>query len=277
MKNYLIVGKGNMGQRYRKMLIEREPTCQVYFDKVKYGGWESLKDIKFTAAFICTPTESHVTSINQVFDELGPMPILVEKPLTCKESDREAIYDLGMKSIKHGVAIYTAYNLRHTVAIHACVQMVNEYTGPVRYLAVCKSNSEDWLGKREFNNVVIELSHEIDYLKFILGDIKDVMSFNTNDTAMLRLEHGSGTISYAYLNMSTIHHERYFTVDPHGKGRWTVPFKKDDIDASYHVQLDYFFQNLYNPYIDNNIMESLLLNENDYSDVGHDVDHEETE
>jgi len=269
MKNekFLIVGYGNMGQRYHRLLKEICHNCEVYV-KTRDNGFKEFGVDRFDAAFICTPSDLHLRSAIDVLKNFGPTPMLIEKPVTnrCDESD-EISYLIDY-SIEHSIAIYIAYNLRHSSAMKEISSALCDYRGPLRPTAVCRTNSDLWPGKRKLDSASVELSHEVDYLLYLFGQAKNVIDIVTLDEkrALVRIQHGNGILSNAYLDMRSPVEERYLSLHPHNYNSGIFHITKEDIDFSYYSQIHYFMKNLNSPFINNNISEAILVSDEEPED-----------
>ena len=266
-EKFLIVGYGNMGQRYHRLLKETCHDCEVYV-KTRDNNFREFGVDKFDAAFICNPSDQHITTAISVLKNFGPTPLLIEKPVTNRCDESEGINFLIDYSIEHSIAIYIAYNLRYSSVMKEISSVLCDYRGPLKPTAVCRTNSDLWPGKRKLDSASVELSHEVDYLIYLFGQATNLIDIVTLDEkrALVRIQHGNGILSNAYLDMRSPVEERYLSLHPHNYNRGIFHITKEDIDFSYYGQINHFMQNLNSPFIDNNISEAILVSDEEPGD-----------
>jgi predicted dehydrogenase len=211
----LIVGYGSIGRRHLRIVRESSPQSDVRVLRRELGAtaegadgcFSSLDDALAFApqvAIIANPAPFHV-QIALTLARQG-CHLLVEKPLSDKP---EGVSELLAAAEDCGVVLQVAYNLRFSPSLRDFRQLVR--SGRIgRILSIrCETGQhlETWrpgtdyrLGvsaKREFGGgVLLELSHELDYLRWIFGDIdwvgawmsrQSALKINVEDTAHLLL------------------------------------------------------------------------------------------
>ena len=120
MKNFLVFGYGSIAKKHIDILKRKTPKSKFYiirkktinnFDKnlVFIKNFESLKNIIFDAAFICSPATKHFENINHIKNYVDT--IFVEKPLVDDIKKFKKIYDiLNLKKNKIIVGYVFRFN-----------------------------------------------------------------------------------------------------------------------------------------------------------------------
>jgi len=220
MQRVLIVGFGSIGQRHLRIVRAILPGADVRVLRGAGKGEAEEANGCFTsldqalafepqAAIIASPAPFHV-DVALVLAQCG-CHLLVEKPL----SDRaEGVPDLLVATRVHGVVLQVGYNLRFLPSLVDFRQRL--LSGSIgRILSIrCETGQhlETWRpgtdyrtgvsARRELGGgVLLELSHEFDYLRWIFGDVSWVSAFtgrqgaldiDVEDSAHLLLGMGSG-------------------------------------------------------------------------------------
>jgi predicted dehydrogenase len=212
----LILGLGSIGKRHLRIARELLPNADIRVlrhqtvDEVpnySNGCFSSIEEaITFTPqiAVIASPASFHIATA-QALAEAG-VHLLIEKPL----SDTL----IGVKKLvetckKQGVVLLTGYNLRFLPSLRRYRDLLGEgVVGKIlsvrcdtgQYLPSWRPDSDYRQGvsaQRELGGgVLLELSHELDYLRWIFGEVDWVKStlsmqsnleINVEDTAHLTL------------------------------------------------------------------------------------------
>lgn len=236
----LIVGLGSIGLRHLRIAREKFPQAeinvlrhQVTDSAIEFanGTLNTIEEaIRFSPqiAVIANPSSHHIP-IAQALAEIGTH-LLVEKPMSSSTADVSTLIktcEANKSSLKIG------YNLRFSPALQFFRDRLDEgIIGEVlsircevgQYLPTWRPDSDYRIGvsaREELGGgVLLELSHELDYLQWIFGDIDWVsatlsrqssLEINVEDSAHLTLGFSSekkwqqliGT-----LNMDFIRHDR---------------------------------------------------------------------
>lgn len=209
----LIVGYGSIGQRHLRIVRECSPRSDVRVLRREPGAtaegadgcFSSLDDALAFApqvAIIANPAPFHV-QVALVLARQG-CHLLVEKPLSDKP---EGVSELLATAEECGVVLQVAYNLRFSPSLRDFRQWVQ--SGRIgQILSIrCETgqNLETWRPGTDYRQgvsacrelgggVLLELSHELDYLRWIFGDIdwvgawmgrQGALEINVEDTAHL--------------------------------------------------------------------------------------------
>jgi predicted dehydrogenase len=184
IKNVLVIGSGSAGQRHLRVLKNIRPELVVKLEsarrnleKIQYRSdlGTSAEEFKPDLVVIASPSTFHLESARHYIDS----NIFIEKPLSANLNGVANFKDLVNK---HGTSVTVGYNLRFSKSLlffKDCVssKMVGEIfsirveTG--QYLPNWRPGTryENGVSANGFlgGGVILELSHEIDYLLWIFG------------------------------------------------------------------------------------------------------------
>ena len=225
----LFMGLGSIGKRHWRLLGDIRPDIErIHFDRTQ--SWRYMP--KADMAFICMPTQYHVEAAIACI-ESGIKNLFIEKPLSVRNP-----LDNLLKSVRiENVATYMAYPFRH----HSAIKRLKE--DPPKSLSLyCYSNSQKWPSKRPIDNVLFELSHELDIVYWLTGQTRIHGAFD-DTRAMLNMAGYSVS-----LDIRAPFEARYVGDEP-----LTID------DSVYADQLTYFLANLGNLYMMNNVYEHAVL------------------
>ncbi len=151
---------------------------------IEIRDWNEIEQAKFDCAFITNPTSLHVpTAIECAKRNIS---IYLEKPLS---HTLEGIDKLGELVEKKKILCFVAYVLRY----HPGIQWVKNYLVNRKIYHVrcrCTSYLPNWRPAQNYKEsysshsemgggVVLDLSHEIDYLTYLFGKVKAVKHFTS--------------------------------------------------------------------------------------------------
>jgi predicted dehydrogenase len=251
----LIVGHGSIGKRHLRIARELLPNADIRVLRHQKceaipphanGCMSSLRDALIfapQAAVIATPSTFH-TQMAQPLADAG-VHLLVEKPLAaCLDGVRRLVSSCEA----HGNVLMTAYNLRFFPSLQVYREKVRSgFIGKVfsvrceigQYLPSWRPDS-DYRGgvsasRALGGGALLELSHEIDYLRWIFGEVAWVkaslsrqsnLDIDVDDTAHLILgfvPDMKGRNLIANLNMDLVRHDatrQCVAIGEHGSLRW---------------------------------------------------------
>jgi len=217
--------------------------------------------------------------------------MFIEKPIG---ADRRRLDELLNLVARRKLVTYVAYNLR----FHPVVQKLKEAMATLTFQhlrATCSSYLPNWRPQRQVREtysaharmgggVLLDLSHELDYTAYLLGDVQAMTSraerrseitVDAEDVADVLLTTASGPAAI-HINFLSHLPQRWIQID--GKERTLVgdlmrntlvEFRQGSIvrqqemecggDFTYKAQLDYFFANLDNPRMMNNLIDAAPL------------------
>ncbi|HUX91578.1 MAG TPA: Gfo/Idh/MocA family oxidoreductase [Gallionellaceae bacterium] len=235
----LIVGLGSIGKRHLRLARELLPNADIRVlrhqecDSIPEhanGCFSKLEEaIEFAPqlAVIASPASFHV-DVAQSLARVGAH-LLVEKPLSASLEGVSQLIDICGKQ---NTVLMTGYNLRFLPSLQRFRDMINQRVlGKVlsvrceigQYLPSWRPDTDYRQGvsaRRELGGgALLELSHELDYLRWIFGEVKWVkatlsrqssLEINVEDTAHLILGFASGEEDHqliASVNLDFIRHD----------------------------------------------------------------------
>ena len=287
---FAVLGFGSSGARHAALLRQRFPEAAmlVYSSRVQelagFSTTSSLDDVsKFlpdivVVAGVATDRQRMVDSLPE--NLLG---VLIEKPLAdCHSTGLEVARALQNRS----AVVQVGYNLRFSPSLGEFRNRVkkNRWGKLLGIRAETGQYLPDWRPGRDYRStasaqaalgggVLLELSHEIDYLRWIFGEVSSVsariekrsnLEIDVEDTAHLTLEFVSTHDNVgllAQLNLDFVRHDQTRqvtalfeggtlrwdglsrTVEEHfaGTGFWNTVFSEGDAEQDTSVsQLDAF-------------------------------------
>jgi predicted dehydrogenase len=235
----LIVGLGSIGKRHLRLARELLPNSDIRVlrhqatnevHEYSNGNFFSIEEsITFAPqiAVIASPATFHIATA-QALAEAG-VHLLIEKPLSVSLS---GITQLLETCRGQGVVLLTGYNLRFLPSLQRYRDLLSEsIIGKVlsvrceigQYLPSWRPDSDYRQGvsaKREFGGgALLELSHELDYLRWIFGEVEwvkatlsrqSLLEIDVEDTAHLTLGFASAPDGYQLigaLDLDFIRHD----------------------------------------------------------------------
>ena len=248
-------------------------------------GWDEVEKLKPEVAFITNPTSMHIETALKCA-KLG-MHLFIEKPLS---HSMEGIAELTELCREKKLTCYTAYCMR----FHPVVKELKEYLCDRKILhvrAAVSSYLPNWRPGTDHRKrysalaaqgggVILDLSHEFDYIEYLFGAVENMQGWygrisdvtvDAEDAADVVMTAGGVPINL-HMNFMSRFEERKVIVDFEGgyaigdirnnrvevmendrKEEKTFTTTRDDY---FKEQLDYFFANIGNPEIMNNLEES---------------------
>ncbi len=177
----------NIGKRHFEILSTFDSvisvdvvTKQSLKDISSYSNLESIEDLNIYDYFIISSeTVKHFEQLKYICSKVEHKKILVEKPL----------YDKVYEKIVTTNKISIAYNLR----FHPVLEKLNSLlkNEDIYYVnVICGQYLPTWRPEQDYRNsysadinqgggVLRDLSHELDYITWLFGDIKKIDAINT--------------------------------------------------------------------------------------------------
>lgn len=289
----LIVGLGAIGRRHVQLLKEISEhevfALRTSKDERKNDleicelhSWNEVDELEFDVAFISNPTFMHIETALECAKR--NIHLFIEKPIDCKI---DGLDELTRLVIQKGLTAYVAYPLRfHPVIAKLKKRLVGQTVLHSR--VVCASYMPNWRSKKnrettyssfreQGGGVLLDLSHEIDYIEYLFGEIKNIqgiygqrgnVTLDAEDFCDLNLLHPQG-ITNLHMNLFSLKEQRFIEVDTETfyikgdlnnfqmtikdhAGETTLNFSID-LDAVYRNQLRYFLDHLGHTDIQNNL------------------------
>lgn len=235
----LIVGLGSIGKRHLRLARELLPNADIRVlrhqatnevHEYSNGSFSSIEEsVAFAPqiAVIASPATFHIATA-QALAEAG-VHLLIEKPLSASLS---GVTQLLETCEKQGVVLLTGYNLRFLPSLQRYRDLLSEsIIGKVlsvrceigQYLPSWRPESDYRQGvsaQRELGGgALLELSHELDYLRWIFGEVEwvkatlsrqSMLEIDVEDTAQLTLGFASALDGYQLIgsvNLDFIRHD----------------------------------------------------------------------
>lgn len=267
IERVLIVGLGSIGKRHLRICRELLPDAEIKvlrksteIPEFSNGSFSTIDQaIAFgpQLAIIASPAPFHMATAEPLA-AIGTH-LLVEKPISSETAD---VLQLLQASLQRGTIVMTGYNLRFLPSLQRFRELlIDNVIGKVisvrceigQYLPSWRPDSDYRLGvsarKELGGGALLELSHEIDYLRWIFGEVEQVsawvgrqssLDIDVEDTAHLILTFAPNEGGYQLvgtLNMDLVRHDttRLCTaIGEEGSLRWNGlngVVEKFDMDA----------------------------------------------
>jgi predicted dehydrogenase len=225
----LIVGLGSIGRRHLDNLRQVVPEVEIVVLRRSGGGSSNTPGIVVHSmqdalaqrpdiAIVASPAAFHLTD-SLALAQAG-VHLLVEKPISHSiDGVAELIATCRAKSL----VLAVGYHLRHSPALHTLRAAVAG--GTIGRVLAIRSEVGQWLPDWRPNSdyregasarsslgggVVLELSHEFDYLRWLFGEVDRVigvadrlsaLEIDVEDTAESILRFRSGALASVHLDM----------------------------------------------------------------------------
>mgnify|MGYP001583052629 CR=1 FL=1 len=269
----LLIGLGSIGQRHLRLLKEHfsyeifakrheKPEKKEDFGIKNLFSWKEVDKYQFDVAFICNPTYLHIETAIECAKR--GMHLFIEKPIDCKLDRLDELLKIVDKK---KLTSYVAYPLRCNNVFQI---LTNNLVTNAEF--TCITDIRQW-GKEyswkieSGGGVLLELSHEIDLAQYLLGEIIKIegklkydKEYKIDSEANLIITHIRKKKSHIYLHLLSEDHDtwaRFLTLNYHNSFHQTIKYGVDD--HIYLRQLQYFFDNLNNPQMMNNLFEASEL------------------
>jgi len=186
----IFFGMGSIGWRHYRIMQKLYPDFHYYaYKRERYENsplasiysWDEVESINADLAFICNPTDKHLDFALECAKR--KINLFIEKPLSNSlEKVKELMYYVNLNRLH----VLVGYNLRfHPIIekIKGYIDSTNDHV--IRFSAYCGSYLPDWRNNDYKNSysakraqgggVVLDLSHEIDYCRWIWGNPEKVI------------------------------------------------------------------------------------------------------
>jgi len=182
IKSVLIVGSGEIANKHKqalKLISKKIQVIRITNRKLAFYLRKNKKKLKFDFIIVCSPSSEHFNNINLMEKYFKKIKILIEKPL---------FNEIKKINYRFKNYYYVGYNLR----FHPIIQFLKKYLNNKKIFSInisCSSYLPNWRKNKDYRKSVsaqkklgggvsLELSHEIDYLIWILHDFKILHSYN---------------------------------------------------------------------------------------------------
>ena len=198
VKHLAIVGLGSIGRRHLRLLKELRPELEISLvrsgkgsnspeaelaTRILYSLDDAVKS-GIQAAIISSPTSTHVKQA-EILGRAG-INILLEKPLSIS---LDGVNELLDQIEQANIVSLCGYVLRYDPGAKKFKEMLlNNCVGQLLHVrVVCSSFLPDWRPGRDYREtvsavpelgggVLLELSHELDYIRWFFGEMRSVQA-----------------------------------------------------------------------------------------------------
>lgn len=252
-------------------------------------SWDEVERISADVAFITNPTSLHIDTAIKCA-RLG-INLFIEKPVDCKTDRLRELLDLVAR---RRLVTYVAYCMRFHPVIEAINRFLRGKTG-FHCNIIASSYLPEWRPSRDYRKVysshseqgggvILDLSHEIDYCQYLFGDILGMdgaygklsnLKINSEDYADIIMKFRMGIVNL-HLNFFSKNRERRIRIDfvnsdyimadllanrliinkKNKIKRYNFTLSRDEI---YLKQINYFFKNINNRMMMNNLIDASRL------------------
>tara|TARA_R100000935_G_C2830523_1_gene164769 strand:+ start:715 stop:1683 length:969 start_codon:yes stop_codon:yes gene_type:complete len=194
MQKIAVIGLGNITTRHRKNLKTIYPNAVIYamsasgripVDSISNADIivNSISEIishKPDMAIVASPATFHARHAVPLIE--AGIPVLIEKPLAVEESDTVAIINAANK---YQIPVAVGYCLRYLPSSNYIKTLLEEKLIGKLYNVFVNTGQylPDWRPNKDYHDSVsasrhlgggalLELSHEIDYIQWLLGPLK---------------------------------------------------------------------------------------------------------
>lgn len=191
----LVAGLGSIGQRHATLIAERNDVkllvcdpvaayrkqaaekCQRPFD-AEFDDYTQALAAKPDITMICTPNSLHVPMGLKAIE--AGSNVLVEKPVSDQFAPANELINAAQKA---GRMLHVGYMLRFEHGLRHMKQMVSQGTlGNIAgaramigtYITLLNGKTPERVNSPYA--IVVDYTHELDFIRWILGDVKDVMA-----------------------------------------------------------------------------------------------------
>jgi len=228
----LVVGCGSIGERHirnLKMLsVDKIIACDTNPDRLalikdKYNIQETYMELqkamdqRVDAVLVCTPPSTHIPIALEAIDYKAH--VFIEKPMS---NSLDGVDELIKRASKNELIICVGYNFR----FHQGLKLVKEIVDRGEIGKILFARAElgqylpDWRPWQDYKQsytakkdlgggIILDSSHEIDYMRWLLGDIEQIFCFakkistlevETEDVAEILLKFKSSAIGEIHLD-----------------------------------------------------------------------------
>lgn len=298
----LFFGLGSIGKKHAKIINEYHRYKLMAFRTKKGQEKKDFKIQEFSnindafsenpdIAFITNPTFLHAkTALECVKNNID---LFIEKPIS---HNTKSLDKLQYEIKKRNLYTYVGYNLRFHPVIYNLKSMLNEK--PKYFMITCISYLPNWRPYQDYSisysakkeqggGVVLDLSHEFDYITWLFGEIESIkgtcdkvsnLKINSEDLVEAQIRCKNDINGHLHLDCFNKNIQRKIVIylenkllegdlikntiaviDENNK-KSLLKFRCKP-DETYKKQLDYFFKNYQERKLNimNNFQEALIM------------------
>ena len=231
--NLLVVGCGSIGERHIRNLIDNSSHNIIAFDtsterldviKERFNvetcnNIERCFDCDIDAVIVCTPPNTHIQVAEQAIAH--DAHVFIEKPISNRLDDLD---ELIKKATNNKKIISVGYCFRFSEGLKMVKSLID--SGKLGRILSTKvefgqylpdwrpwqNYKQSYTAKKDLGGgIILDGSHEIDYLYWLVGDVREVFCFadkisdlevETEDTAEILLRFSNGAIGEIHLDFT---------------------------------------------------------------------------
>ena len=276
-----IIGLGSIGRRHLRLIRELRPKLKILVyrsgrggpveeeklaDKITYNFKDVLNQ-NIDAAIIASPASFHIEQAISLIK--SGKHVLIEKPLSNSIHKVNELIDIQEKA---NLKAHVGYCLRFDEAAKLFLKYLTKGTGDILYVRIeAGSFLPEWRPNQDYREtvsshsnlgggVLLELSHELDYLRWFFGDMKSVyanirysntLEIDVEDSVELIFNSYQGFTISVHLDFNTHSARRNCTVyKTTGEIRWDAisqeviwqPVGDSQIKNVFNKERDYMFR-----------------------------------
>lgn len=249
-------------------------------------SWVEVEKLKPDVVFITNPTSLHIDTAIKCA-KLG-CKLFIEKPIGKNTTGLDELLDI-IKNKK--LVTYLAYNLR----FHPVILNLRKYLDgqkPLHTRVVCTSYFPSWRPSTDYlkqysanvdmgGGVILDLSHELDYITYLFKEILTIngdygrvsnITIDSEDYVDFLISTKMGPVN-VHINFFSNIRQRYIQIDfekmtvigdiinseikEYEKETLKKTYKLEyDQDQDYTMQIKYFFENIKDSKMMNNLVEA---------------------
>ena len=228
----LVVGCGSIGERHirnlKRLPVDKIIACdtnpeRLILIKERYDIQETYMELQkaieqeIDAVLVCTPPSVHIPVALDAIDSKAH--VFIEKPMS---NSLDGVDELIKRASKNELIICVGYNFR----FHKGLKMVKEIVDRGEIGKILFARAEfgqylpDWRPWQDYKQsytakkdlgggIILDGSHEIDYMRWLLGDIEQIFCFakkvstlevETEDIAEILIKFKRGAIGEIHLD-----------------------------------------------------------------------------
>lgn len=247
----IIIGGGSIGKRHSQNLKDLNVLTRIV-DIDEINNIDNILQEGFDIGLICSPNINHIEHCLKLAQ--NNIPIFCEKPFY---SNLEGVEDLLSVINEKNLITMVGCNLRfldEIKSINSKSKYINVYFGyDLKKWRPHQNHLESYSANKHLGGgVLLDVIHELDYLYYKFGNIKNIsyiknkltdITIDTEDLAIGRIEFENGTLADFTLNYLSEEYQRYYDILSDGILK-RCNLKLDN--QMYIDEIEYFINNVKN-------------------------------
>lgn len=242
-----IIGLGNAGQRHARNalalghdVVAYEPRAVEVCGVARVASVEQLVSLRPAAIIVATPPADHYAATVPCLDE--GIPTLIEKPLETSYAHAVRLHELAEH---YGARLAVGYQMRCLPSLIQFRDRVTPWqaTGGVIGTIVNVDCLEAWPQATYRRDFLLEYSHELDTVSWLLGDRLEVMTYLQSPASWVLFVRTDSLDAHVAVVLSGIgerHRRGIEWWDDVEDVAWT--FDPSENEAAYKAELELFLK-----------------------------------